>query len=64
MYSPPHQEAIKKVPLERILLETDCLMSHQGHVSRPSDVRITLREVAKIEAIPIEEVAKKHHRTQ
>ena len=57
MYSRDHQEAVKEAPLERILLETDCPVSYQGHVSRPSDVRITLREVAKIKGFSLKKVA-------
>lgn len=59
MYSPHHQEAVKEAPLERILLETDCPVSYQGHVSRPSDVRITLREVAKIKGLSLKRVAER-----
>jgi TatD DNase family protein len=47
-YSPPHQAAIKKAPLERILLETDTPVVYQGKESRPKDVRITLAEVSRI----------------
>jgi TatD DNase family protein len=45
-YSPPHQEAIKRAPIERILLETDTPVSYQGMESRPKDVRISLEEVS------------------
>jgi TatD DNase family protein len=41
VYSPPHQEAIKRAPLERILLETDSPVSYQGKEARPKDVRIS-----------------------
>ncbi len=50
-YSPPHQEAIKRAPLERILLETDTPVVYQGMESRPKDVKITLEEVARIKAL-------------
>ena len=56
-YSPPHQEAILEAPLESILLETDCPVSYQGKVSRPVDVRTTLKEVAKIKNLSPEKVA-------
>ena len=46
VYSPPHQEAIKRAPLDRILLETDTPVRYQGKESRPKDVYITLGEVA------------------
>jgi TatD DNase family protein len=55
-YSEPHQAAIREAPLERIILETDCPVSYRGVASRPGDVLITLREVARIKEIPISEV--------
>lgn len=48
IYSPPHQEAIQRTPMERILLETDTPVSYQGKEARPKDVRISLEEVAKL----------------
>jgi TatD DNase family protein len=50
-YSPPHQEAIKRAPTERILLETDTPVSYQGKEARPKDVRITLKEVARLKGL-------------
>jgi TatD DNase family protein len=50
-YSPPHQEAIKKAPLDRILLETDSPVSYQGKETRPKDVWITLKEVARLKGL-------------
>ena len=57
-YSPSHKEAVSTAPLERILIETDCPVEYQGRESRPADVIITLREVARIKGITIEDVAK------
>lgn len=57
-YSPPHQEAIKTVPLERILLETDTPVIYSGKESRPHDVKTTLNEVARIKKIDMVEVAR------
>ena len=51
VYSPPHQEAIKRAPLDRILLETDTPVRYQGKESRPKDVYITLGEVARLKRI-------------
>ena len=51
VYSPPHQEAIRRAPLERILLETDTPVSYQGKESRPKDVQITLQEVAQLKRL-------------
>lgn len=56
-YSGPHQAAIREAPLERIILETDCPVSYRNVVSRPKDVFITLRELAKLKEMPISEVA-------
>lgn len=56
-YSPPHQEAVSVAPLERILIETDCPVEYQGRESRPADVIITLREVARIRGMTMEEIA-------
>lgn len=58
-HSPPHQEAIREAPLERILLETDCPVEHQGRTTRPRDVFITLREVSRLKELPLEEVAER-----
>jgi TatD DNase family protein len=57
VYSPPHQEAIKKVPLERILLETDSPVSYQGKEAKPKDVWISLREVARLKGLDLKVVA-------
>jgi len=51
VYSPPHQEAIKRAPLDRILLETDAPVSYQGREARPKDVRITLKEVVRLKGL-------------
>jgi TatD DNase family protein len=58
IYSPPHQEAIKRAPLERILLETDAPVIYQGKASRPKDVGITLGEVARLKGLDPSEVSR------
>lgn len=58
VYSPPHQEAIKKAPLERILLETDSPVSYQGMKSRPKDVTITLEQVGILKGLDLSIVSK------
>ena len=50
-YSPSHQEAIKRAPLERIMLETDAPVSYQGRESRPKDVRISMEAVARLKGL-------------
>jgi TatD DNase family protein len=59
IYSPPHQEAIKLVPLERILLETDTPVSYQGREARPKDVWISLKEVARIKRSDVSVVSER-----
>ena len=56
-YSPPHQAAIKEAPLERILLETDTPVQYKDLVSRPKDVLVSLRGVARIKGMDPAEVA-------
>jgi len=56
-YSPPHQEAIRYAPLERILIETDSPVAYGGKASRPVDVRRTAELVAEIKGEPFQEVA-------
>ena len=50
-YSPPHQEAIKRAPIEKILLETDTPVNYQGKEARPKDVRVSLGEVARLKKL-------------
>jgi TatD DNase family protein len=57
-YSPPHQEAIKRAPLESLLLETDTPVVYQGMESRPKDVKVTLEEVARLKALDPSTVAR------
>jgi TatD DNase family protein len=56
-YSPPHQEAIKRAPIERILLETDTPVSYQGREGRPKDVQVSLKEVARLKNLSLLTVA-------
>jgi len=51
IYSPPHQEAIKRAPIERILLETDTPVGYRGREARPKDVRVSLEEVARLKRL-------------
>jgi len=51
VYSPPHQEAIKRAPIEKILLETDTPVSYQGKEARPKDVHVSLGEVARLKKL-------------
>ena len=58
IYSPPHQKAIKRAPLERILLETDAPVSYRGREAGPKDVRISLERVARLKGLDPLEVSK------
>ena len=51
VYNPPHQEAIKRTPIEKILLETDTPVSYQGREARPKDVQVSLGEVARLKKL-------------
>ena len=57
LYSPPHQEAIKRAPIEKILLETDTPVSYQGREARPKDVQVSLGEVARLKKLDRSTVA-------
>jgi len=51
-YSPPHQAAIKRTPLDRILLETDSPVTYQGKISEPADLLTTLHQVSDLKKNP------------
>ncbi len=50
-YSQKHREVIERVPLENLLLETDCPVEYKKEVSEPAWVRMTLDEVAKLKKL-------------
>jgi TatD DNase family protein len=54
-YSPFHREAAAFAPIERIMVETDAPVEYQGRTSGPADLGLTLRELALIKGIPVEE---------
>jgi len=56
-YSPPHRAAMAAAPIGRILVETDAPVEYQGKISEPADLAGTVRELAKLKGIPIEEAA-------
>jgi TatD DNase family protein len=51
VYSPPHQDAIRRAPMEKILLETDTPVRYQGREARPKDVQVSLGEVARLKKL-------------
>ncbi|MCJ7784905.1 MAG: TatD family hydrolase [Desulfobacterales bacterium] len=51
VYSPPHQEAIKRAPIQKVLLETDTPVRYQGREARAKDVQISLGELARVKKL-------------
>jgi len=47
-YSEKHREVLRTVPLDNLLLETDCPVKYNDIKSEPSDVRSTLEAVARL----------------
>ncbi|MEM2849898.1 MAG: TatD family hydrolase [Candidatus Bathyarchaeia archaeon] len=58
-YSRYHIEAVRRTPLERLLLETDCPVVYKGVRSDPSSVVETARAVSSIKNTSVDEVAEK-----
>ena len=56
-YSEPHRLALKEVPLDRLLLETDSPVAYRGMESRPSDVVRVLKAVARLKGVDGNEIA-------
>ncbi|WP_053369049.1 TatD family hydrolase [Bacillus sp. FJAT-27245] len=56
------KEVAAELPLERLLIETDCPYltphPHRGKRNEPSYVRLVAEEIASIKGIPFEDVAK------
>jgi TatD DNase family protein len=50
-YSKKHRAVIERVPLENLLLETDCPVKYRGIASEPASIQVTLREVAKLKEL-------------
>ena len=56
-YSSVHQEAIRRTPLELLLVETDTPVNYRGLEARPKDVRISLEEMSRLKRLSVDEVA-------
>ncbi|MBT4174141.1 TatD family hydrolase [archaeon] len=54
------QELVKKVPLTRLLTETDApwMAPVKGEINEPANVAVTVKEIAKIKGITVEECTK------
>ena len=57
-YSPQHQAAISKAPLERILVETDAPVEYRGRVSEPCNLTDTLLALSGLKNRPMEVLAR------
>jgi TatD DNase family protein len=58
-YSRMHQEAIRSVPMDNLLLETDSPVAYEGEEARPSTVLRVCRQVASLKGRSSEEVARR-----
>ncbi len=54
-YSPFHRDAAAFAPIERILVETDSPVEYEGKISSPCDLALTIRELARIKGISVED---------
>ena len=59
LYNPYHAKAIHAVPLSNLLLETDTPVQYQELASRPVHVQVTLKEVARVKGMSVEEIAER-----
>ena len=58
-YHAEHRRAVKEVPLENLLLETDCPVVYQGHRAEPADVSRALQATAEMKGLSPDFVAEK-----
>lgn len=58
-HSPRHRKAIKRMPMEGLLIETDAPQEYRGVESEPKDLLISLFMVAELKSLGPEEVAQK-----
>lgn len=58
VYSPQHQAAIARAPLDRILIETDAPVEFQDKLTQPADVLITLNELSRMKGVEVSHAAK------
>jgi TatD DNase family protein len=57
-YSEKHRAVIEKIPLDNLLIETDCPVQYGDRISEPADVKVTLEEVARLKGEPADIVAR------
>jgi len=58
-YSKAHRQAVREVPLDSLVLETDCPVRYHGRESEPADVAKTLAYVSALKGLSPEVVASK-----
>ena len=56
-YSPHHQAAMARAPMERILIETDAPVQYGDRFSEPADLKETLFHLSRIKKIPEDKLA-------
>jgi len=56
-YSPHHQTAMKRAPVQRILIETDAPVQYGDRASEPADLKETLFHLSMIKKIPEDKLA-------
>jgi TatD DNase family protein len=56
-YSPHHQTAMARAPIERILIETDAPVQHGDRFSEPADLHETLFHLSRIKKIPEDQLS-------
>ena len=56
-YSPYHQAAMERAPLERILIETDAPVQYHDRSSEPADLHEALYHLSRIKKIPEDTLA-------
>ena len=56
-YSPHHQAAMSRAPVERILIETDAPVQYGDRFSEPADLLDTLFHLSKVKNIPEDKLA-------
>lgn len=57
-YSRFHQAAMKKAPLEKIMVETDSPVAYQGETSEPAHLLRTLAALSRIKKVPVDRLSR------
>jgi TatD DNase family protein len=56
-YSPQHQAAMERAPVEKILIETDAPVQYGDRSSEPADLHETLLHLSRIKEMPADKLA-------